>query len=133
MERRFTLDFVEFEERVPRAVGPVVVTPYPVVHASGATPFALRVAWDGKVVTYSGDTEWTETLVEAARGADVFVCEAYTFDKRVKFHLDFATLREHRTRLDCRRVILTHMSADMLGRPHEPGFEYAADGLSVSV
>jgi len=60
-----------------------------VKHASGAPAYALRVEYGGKVITYSGDTEWTESLVEAARGADLFVCEAYFFVKKVKYHLDY--------------------------------------------
>jgi ribonuclease BN (tRNA processing enzyme) len=81
------------------------------------------------VVTYSGDTEWTESLVEAARGADVFVCEAYFFEKPIRYHLDYRTLAAHRARLDCRRIVLTHMSRDMLDRAAEADLECAADGL----
>src|SRR5207245_196162 len=80
------------------------VTPFIVKHASGAPAYALRVEYGGKVITYLGDTEWTESLIEAARGADLFVCEAYFFEKKIKYHLDYQTLRENRERLDCRRI-----------------------------
>jgi len=83
------------------------------------------------VITYSGDTEWTESLVEAARGADLFVCEAYFFEKKVEYHLDYQTLRENRQRLDCRRVVLTHMSADMLSRLSEADMQCADDGQVI--
>jgi len=126
--RRFALEFVELRERVPTRVEPATVTPFVVEHASGAPAFALRVEYGGKVITYSGDTEWTESLVEAARGADLFICEAYFFEKKIKYHLDYQTLRENRQRLDCRRVVLTHMSADMLSRRSEAGVECADDG-----
>ena len=76
---------------------------------SGAPPYALRVGWGGRVVAYSGDTEWTESLVEAASGADLFVCEAYTFDTPRRYHLDFRTLAAHREQLGCRRLVLTHL------------------------
>lgn len=75
-----------------------------------------RVEYGGKVVTYSGDTEWTEALVDAARGVDLFICEAHFFGKKIKCHLDYGTLETHRARLDCRRLVLTHMNGDMLGR-----------------
>src|SRR5205085_1327935 len=77
---------------------------------------ALRVVCAGKIVAYSGDTEWTDALVEAADGADVFICEAYFFAKVVKNHLAYATLCQHRAQLACRRIILTHMSAEMLNQ-----------------
>jgi ribonuclease BN (tRNA processing enzyme) len=84
-------------------------------------------------MAYSGDTEWAGSLVDAARGADLFVCEAYFFDKRIKYHLDYATLMAHRAELDCRRVVLTHMSGDMLARLHEAGLAAADDGMVVSL
>ena len=103
------------------------------VHASGAPPFALRLRCEGKVIAYSGDTEWTETLVDAARAADLFIAEALFVDKRVKFHLDVATLLANRARLDCRRLVLTHMSDDVLGRLDGLGVEAAEDGRELVV
>jgi ribonuclease BN (tRNA processing enzyme) len=129
--RRFITELVEIPERLRGPVGPAVVTPFIVEHASGAPSYALRVEYGGKVITYSGDTAWTETLVEAARGADLFICEAYFFEKQIKYHLDYQTLRQHRERIDCRRLILTHMSQDMLSRMGEVELECAEDGKIV--
>ena len=33
-------------------------------------------------IGYSGDTEWTDALLEIADQADLFICEAYTLDTR---------------------------------------------------
>ena len=130
IERRFATTFVELADRVALAVASVSVTPFGVVHASGAPPFALRVEAGGKTVTYSGDTEWTDGLIDAARGADLFIVEAYVFDRAVKYHLDLATLLKHRGELDCRRLIVTHMSEDMLRRDRLE-VETAEDGKVV--
>ena len=131
VERAFALEFVELADRQEVALGPVSITAFGVVHASGAPPLALQVRCDGKVVAYSGDTEWTDALVDVARGADLFVCEAYFFEKRIKYHLDCRTLLEHRRRLECRRLILTHMSHDMLRRLPLDDVEWADDGKLV--
>src|SRR2546428_12368390 len=114
VERRFAVDFVAFRERVPAMVARATVTPFIVKHASGAPAYALRVEYGGKVITYLGDTEWTESLIEAARGADLFVCEAYFFEKKIKYHLDYRTLQAHAGEIGCRRLVLTHMGPDML-------------------
>ena len=131
--RRFAVEFVELPARVAVSVGPVPVTALPVQHASGAPPYALRVEWAGRVVSYSGDTEWTESLVEAAAGADLLVCEAYTFDAPRRYHLDFRTLAAHRGQLGCRRLVVTHMGPDMLARRAEAGVECAEDGLVIDI
>jgi ribonuclease BN (tRNA processing enzyme) len=131
--RRFDTAFLELTARVPAALGPATVTAFPAVHASGAPSYALRVEYGDRVVAYSGDTEWTEDLVEAARGADVFVCEALFFDRKIRYHLDHATLLAHAARLGCGRIILTHMGPDMLSRVGESPFEHAEDGQVVVV
>jgi ribonuclease BN (tRNA processing enzyme) len=89
------------------------------------------VDYGGRIIAYSGDTEWAESLIEAARGADLFVCEAYTFDGHVKFHLDYKTIEAQAERLGARRIILTHMGRDMLAREAEARSERAHDGLVV--
>jgi ribonuclease BN (tRNA processing enzyme) len=131
--REFEMRFLELPPRTETAVGEFAVTGYEVVHASGAPAYALRLTRDDKVVTYSGDTEWTEALIEAARRADLFICEAYFFEKLVKNHLALATLRKHRERLDCSRIVLTHMNTDMLARQEEATEELADDGFALIV
>jgi ribonuclease BN (tRNA processing enzyme) len=133
IERKFETRFVELADRVAVEVGPVHVTGYEVSHASGAPPFALRITGEGKIVTYSGDTEWTESLVDAARGADLFIAEALSYDKRIRYHLDLATLLKHRSRLDCRRLILTPMGEDVLARLDGLAVEAAEDGKQLLV
>lgn len=131
--RRFVTDIVELPPGTTTTLGPLRVTAFRVEHASGAPSFALRVEWAGKVVAYSGDTEWCEALVDAARDADLFVCEAYTFERRVRYHLDHATLARNLERLGARRVILTHLGPEMLAHRHEAAAECAEDGLVVEV
>jgi ribonuclease BN (tRNA processing enzyme) len=131
--QRFPVEFVELLDRQAAIIGPATVTPFGVVHASGAPSYALRVEYGGKVITYSGDTEWTDALVEASAGVDLFVCEAYFYDKKVRYHLDWATLAAHRTRLSCRRLVLTHMSQDMLDHRAAVDAEIADDLLTLTI
>ncbi|MFZ5668857.1 MAG: MBL fold metallo-hydrolase [Pseudomonadota bacterium] len=130
---RFALDIVELAPMQRFELGDVAVTPFEVRHFSGAPPFALRFEIDGRVLAYSGDTEWTEALVPAARNADLFVCEAYVLERKVKWHMDVATLVARLPEIGARRVILTHMSDDMLGRPAPAPCEKAEDGMTVSI
>jgi ribonuclease BN (tRNA processing enzyme) len=130
-QRKFGTEFLELAEGTPATLGPLRVTPYEVVHACGAPPYALRIELDGRTIAYSGDTEWTDRLIAAAAGADLFISEAYFYDKAVRFHLDYATLAHHRSALGCKRLIVTHMGPDMLARVAELPVEAAHDGLEV--
>ena len=125
--------FVELRDGVPVPLGGMTVTPFEVVHASGAPAHALRVEDGERVLTYSGDTEWTDRLLDAARGVDLFVCEALFWDRSVKFHLDHATVRAHAAALGARRILLTHMGPEMLAHRAEAAFECAHDGLVLEV
>lgn len=131
MDFRYPVEYVEFTDRKPIDWREVRVTPYPVVHGSGAPPYALRVECAGKIIAYSGDTEWTDGLIEAARHADLFICEAYSLEKKMKFHIDLPTLMEHREEIQCRRLVLTHMSEDVLSRVCGMDLESAEDGKSI--
>jgi ribonuclease BN (tRNA processing enzyme) len=133
VERRFALEFVDLQPGRATRIGALDVTAFEVAHPSGAPALALRLAAGGRVLAYSGDTAWTETLLEVARDADLFVCEAYFYEKVVPHHLDYRTLLAHRDRLGCRRLLLTHMSEDMLARLPLSGVEWAEDGRSVSL
>jgi ribonuclease BN (tRNA processing enzyme) len=132
--QRFDLSVVALEPEQSRTFGEVKVTPYPVVHGESGGPFlAYRIEAEGRVITYSADTEWTDALIPAARGADLFIAEAYYYDKIVKNHLSLKTLEAHLPEINARRLVLTHMSDDMLGRLDELPYVAAHDGMAVEL
>jgi len=131
-ERRFVVEFIEWSERETLRLEGWTVTPFGVVHGSGAPPFALRAETEGVTIAYSGDTEWTDALVDAAEGADLFICECYASGRKMRFHTDFETLQANRHRIACPRIVLTHMGPETLAA-ETPGFERAEDGLVLRV
>lgn len=131
-KQRFELSVVTLAPRERRSFGEVTVTPYPVVHGeSGGPHLAYRVEAEGRVISYSADTEWTDALIPAAQDADLFIAEAYTYDKMVKNHLNLKTLEAHLPTINAKRVVLTHMSDDMLGRVDDLPYTAASDGMVV--
>jgi ribonuclease BN (tRNA processing enzyme) len=130
---RFDVSYSELRDRQETCIGSLRVVPYTVIHPSGAPAHSLRVETDGVVIAYSGDTEWTDVLLDAARDSDLFICEAYGFDQKVKFHLDYATVRDRLEELASRRVVLTHLGEEMLRRRDEVTLECAQDGQILHV
>jgi ribonuclease BN (tRNA processing enzyme) len=134
VRRRFPVEVTELAaDGTPAALGAATVRGWEVEHACGAPPLALRVELGGVTFAYSGDTQWTPALAEAAREADLFAAEAYTFDRPVRYHLDYQTLRAHLHDIDAARVVLTHMSADMLGRLADAELPAAYDGMVIDL
>jgi ribonuclease BN (tRNA processing enzyme) len=132
-ERPFETEYVEYTERVPFTLGPARITAYPVLHSAGTNPHALRVEYGGKTIAFSGDTEWTDALIDASNHADLFVCECNFFDKKAPGHLDYQTLKHHRSDLTAHRIVITHMSEDVLGRLAEVELEAATDGAVIAI
>lgn len=133
-QQRFAIDLVELQPGEAATFGDATVTPFEVVHGAGGGPFhAYRIESEGRIVTYSADTEWTETLVPAAHHADLFICEAYTLETNVRNHLSYATLAAHLPRIAPKRLVLTHMSDDMLARTSDIPHIAAHDGLVIEI
>ena len=128
---RFELTLLELATGATLRVGDVAVTAFPMDHFSGTPSHALRLEAEGRVLTYSGDTAWTDVLIEAGKEADVFVCEASFIGRRVTGHMDVADLIAHLDAVGAKRTILTHMGDEMLALPAPRGVEKAHDGLEV--
>jgi ribonuclease BN (tRNA processing enzyme) len=133
--RRFGLDVIELAPGSTTTVSGIEVTSWEVDHPSGAPPLALRLGIGDATIAYTGDTAWTENLTAAAADADLLIAESYYYDKPVPYHLRYADLATHRASLTSRRIVLTHMSADMLTRAAEGklAFETARDGLAIQL
>jgi ribonuclease BN (tRNA processing enzyme) len=127
------VEYVDYRDRQPVRIGPLDILPIPVVHPSGATPYALRITAGSRVIAFSGDTEWTPALGEAAGGADLFICECCTFDKVIPFHLRYTQLRDLLGTIGARRIVLTHLGPEALARAGEMAFEVAEDGMEIEL
>jgi ribonuclease BN (tRNA processing enzyme) len=136
LQRRYTLTFRELLGEAPLEVDGVRVTAFAVKHPSGAPSYALRFELDGKVLAFSGDSEWVENLVAAGRNADLYIMECYDFDGAPPFHMSWSKIAGELDRIGAKRVMLTHMADAMLARGDEirdPRVVLAQDELSVDV
>jgi ribonuclease BN (tRNA processing enzyme) len=133
MTPKFPLAWLELPHGRPCEVLDLSVTAEPARHTRETNPSALRVAVDGKVIAYTGDTEWTDDVARAARGADLLIAECYFYDKPIKWHLNYPAIALARRESGARRVILTHMSNEMLAHAADVPEECARDGLVVTL
>lgn len=131
VRRRFGVEVTELAPGTASTVCGVRVRAWEADHPSGAPALLLRLDLAGQAIAYTGDTAWTMAIAEAARDADLLIAEAYYRNKYIPYHLRLADLDAHRDQLTARRVILTHLSADMLDSQHETAYEYALDGLTL--
>lgn len=135
--RRHPLRFSEIRAGAPVTFGPQRVTAFEVSHPSGAPSHALRIERSGRVLSFSGDTEWTDTLLPCAAGADLFIVECYEYERDVRYHLNWRTLSGRFETLEARRILVTHMNGAMLAAPRpatgDPRIRFAEDGLVLEI
>lgn len=136
IEDKFALTFAEIPVAQPKQVAGVTVTAREMRHPSGAPSLALRLELDGKVLTYSGDTEWTENLIKAARGADLFICECYAPGAPPPMHMSYPQIVEHYGDFAAKKIVLTHMGEAMLAsldQVDNSRFIPAEDGMVIEI
>lgn len=133
IKRRFQIRFIEMLAEQETFLEHLAVTPFIVDHSCGAPPYALRIRCEDKILTYTGDSQWSETIISAGAQADLLIAECYQYDRKLKGHLDYQTLKEHLHEIAPKRVILTHMGTAMLERLDTIDIEAAYDGLVVTI
>lgn len=136
MARNFAVGFHEMTPARPTGINGLDISVFEVVHPSGAPSHALRCSADDRVFAFSGDTCWTEALVEAGRNADLFLTECYEFERPTTMHINWLALRPHLDRIGAKRVVLTHMSTDMLrrrGEVNDARISFAEDGAAYDI
>lgn len=133
---RFEMRFTEQTAGERYRVGSFEVTPFEASHPSGAASHALRLEGGGRTIAFSGDTEWVEALVACAGGADLFLCECYANERSSRYHMSWPVLSRNLPRIGAKRVVLTHMSTDMLAAvelARAAGVGIAEDGMVIEL
>ncbi|WP_344783892.1 cyclic nucleotide-degrading phosphodiesterase [Gordonia caeni] len=107
-----TYDVHEWVDRSPVTVNGLHVEPFKVSHPPST--FGLRITGpDGEVFVYSGDTGYADVVVDLARDADLFLCEAsWTHapgERPEDLHLSGSEAGDLASRAAARSLALTHV------------------------
>jgi ribonuclease BN (tRNA processing enzyme) len=133
MKPKFDLHYVEIPVMKPSSVLDLTVTPYPALHTGETNPTSVRVEVAGKVVAYTGDSAWTKHMPDLGRDADLLITECYFYEKPIRFHLNYPDVKEHWDDFGAKRIVLTHMSREMLPHADEIPEECAHDGRVIEL
>jgi len=134
MEPKFSLTYQELDVMEESSVGDHIgVTPYPALHTGATNPTSVRCQVGGKIISYTGDSAWTKHMPLLGQDADLLIAESYSYDRPVRFHLNYPDVLEHWDAFGAKRIILTHFGRDMLAMKDQVPEECAYDGLVVDV
>jgi ribonuclease BN (tRNA processing enzyme) len=120
-------DVTEYAERTAFTIGSLCVTPFRVPHYDQPT-WALRVEAGGRVLAYSADSSPSPALLDCARDADLFLCEATLDgpDREPRGHMRADESAAAAAEAGARRLLLVHRPVEL---PPPDGLEAAVPGL----
>ncbi len=128
------LEFVELEPERTQKVAGLPVQSIRTPHTLKDISLAFRLEVGGKAIVFSGDTGWTDKLIDLSANADLFLCECTYFDQPgLDFHISYRQFMTERHRLTTRRLVLTHLGREVLERQSEVSVEMATDGMVIEV
>lgn len=103
----FELDLVEIT-REELSFTDFTLQGFPLVHSENSVGFRLKSP-EGRVVAYSGDTDYCSDLIELARGVDLLILEcSLPDDRKVEGHLTPSLAGQVARESECKRLLLTH-------------------------
>lgn len=115
------------------SVGDVELQAISVYHQKDHPSVGYRVTWGGRTMAFSGDATWSEGLINLADGVDLFVCECSDFEDGHPVHVSYRQIEANASRLNCKKLILTHCGLEVLARESELAWPIAKDGMVVEV
>ncbi|MGH7854751.1 MAG: MBL fold metallo-hydrolase [Candidatus Binatia bacterium] len=127
------VSFVILNPEQPQSVAGIDVFPFRVPHQTHDVSLGLRVTYQGKQILFSGDSIWSDLFIEQAKGVDLFLCECSFFDELAGMHVNYRTLAANLPRLQCKKLVLTHLGEDMLARRHQLSTTVAEDGMVIEI
>ena len=102
------LNELDNQARDSRSFNNFTVESAPVEHNPESIAYRVTSA-DGSSVVYSGDTDYSESLIELAEKADLLICESAMPDSlQVKGHLTPSMAGEIAARAGVGKLVLTH-------------------------
>lgn len=129
----FAINYQVLNQNRPIKCDHFAIKAFEVNHGGNSNAWALRIEIDSRVIAYSGDTCWTENLIDLAEGSQLFICECCNFAEPSPAHLDYKTLEKHLPDLKSEKIILTHTGPEMDLHRQQISPEIAYDGLKLTL
>ncbi|SDW91689.1 MBL fold metallo-hydrolase [Paenibacillus sp. PDC88] len=107
-------EIVHIEEEQPIFVAGAKIEFVPVRHTIPC--YAVKITYGEKVIVYSADTSYCESLIDIAQNADLFLCEATICDGSVHTsglgHMNAHQAGTIASKANVKKLILVHLPGD---------------------
>jgi ribonuclease BN (tRNA processing enzyme) len=104
---------------------------FPAIHSEQSNPKGIRIEMSDRSMAYSGDGEWSDSLIQMSESTDLMIIECYDFDKQTPGHLNYKTIEKNRRLLKCSELYLTHHGPEMINRADSLEIPSLYDGMEL--
>lgn len=125
--------FHVLESEREKVIEGIQIFPFRVPHQVRDISLGLKVGYLGKQLLFSGDSAWTDLFVPLSQGVELFICECSFFERDSANHMSYRKIQENLSRLECKKLILTHMGEEVLARKKELAVQLAEDGMVIEI
>jgi ribonuclease BN (tRNA processing enzyme) len=130
----YKINFIEIFPNSSNNIEGLSVEALPMEHKAYSDCLGYRISNGNSSFAYTGDTAWTENIIDLSRGTDLFICECSLYEKVAKIsHVSYKELIDNRERIETKRLVLTHLSPSMLSKMPAIAVETAYDGLLLEI
>lgn len=129
----FPLHFVDFEPERFIETEDFNLEVFQVKHSEYSSPHAVRICIDDKIFSYSGDTSWTDELPKVSVQSDLFICECNFYQTGNEGHLNYMTLKKNIDKLKAKKIMLTHLSTEMIANKASLNIPILEDGMEFEI
>jgi ribonuclease BN (tRNA processing enzyme) len=130
---QFPIHYLSYQEGETLEVLDLKLDAWEVSHSPDSLPHGLRLTAGQKVLAFSGDTAWHDSLIPLSREADLFICECNFWKGDKPGHLSWETLEAKIPELSAKTIHLTHAGDEVLARQREISLPVLADGERLSL
>ena len=89
------------------------VEAFEVPHSDELVCLGYKLSRGDTSMVFSGDSAWTDDFVTKSAGADLFLCECCSMEAGTPIHVSYREILASRRALTCKRLLLTHVGADV--------------------
>lgn len=131
--RRFPVVYKTIRPGHPISIRGMRIQAFRMQHIDHEPCFGYRLEHRRKILALTGDTTWCQSIPALARNANLLASECTDYDLHSPVHLSYTQLRQHAAEISAKRIVLTHVGADLLKNRARVRYHIARDGERFDV
>ncbi|GIW21378.1 MAG: MBL fold metallo-hydrolase [Candidatus Sericytochromatia bacterium] len=131
---KFKMIFEELKPYQEINVDDIKIKSYPMLHSAYSYCFGYKIEYKNKSFAYTGDTGWTNEIINLSNNTDLFIIECSYYNKDIRnSHVSYKELLENINKINTKNILLTHLSKDAYDNIDKISHAIAYDGMKIFI